>query len=91
MRWQVHQMRTTELVSGQLMLSQALGSRSAGINLLCLFNMNPASSCARKSLKLYVIEASLYRLAVGDCVKPQPIMFFNGSEHPHGGLHGLEH
>lgn len=83
-------MTTTELVIGQLMLPQALGSRCAGIHLRCFFNLNLACTCVRKSLKLYVLGASLDMLAVGDFIEPQPIMFCYGSENPHGGLHGLE-
>lgn len=83
-------MRTTELVTGQLMLPQALGSRGAGVNLRCFFNSNPARSCIRKSLKLNAVGASLDKLAVGDSVESQPIIFCYGSDNPHGGLHGLE-
>lgn len=90
MRWQVHQMRTTELVIGQLMLPQALGSRISGVNLRYFFSMNSFCTCVGKSLKLYVVGASLGMLAVGDSVQPQPIILCCGSENPHGGLHGLE-
>lgn len=69
---------------------QALGSRSAGVNLRCFFNTSPVCSCVRKSLRLYVVGASLDMLAVGGFVEPQPIIFCYGSENPHGGLHGLE-